>query len=143
MTTCIYLDQESKETLKKIKENEPDFNLSNYVKLCISNYNYKGEDIEKLQKRLLDIKTRRDYLNNEAIFIEDKIKLAIDVKNNNLQSQKELDDYKEYIKIKEDWLLNMTDEQEKEYRKGLKDGLWKSYSQYYDSQYKGKEVNKP
>jgi hypothetical protein len=129
--TQIYLDDETKFILNRIKHDDDKFNLSNFVQTAISNHVGLGtEDINKLYKKIADNRTRMDFLANENVFLENKIN-EINHKQKSKEERK-AEEEREFRVIEKasEFIKTMTKEQHKEFIEGYP-SKWKTKVDYY------------
>ena len=131
MAKTIYLSDDTIELLKKIKKEKQDFNLSNFVQAALFNSVGLGsEDVNKLYKKIADNKTQIEYLQNENIFHENRIKeIENKVRASEYEKLKEAN-YQQELKQLEDIIFNMSPEMLEEYKQGVKDNKWTSRVAY-------------
>jgi hypothetical protein len=138
--THVYLDDETKFILNRIKNEDDKFNLSNFVQAAISNYVGLGtDDINKLYKKIADNRTKMEFLANENIFLENKIN---EINKKIEVSGKELEEEisrSKFLANAENFIREMNNhpEQVKEFKEGYPI-KWKNRAEYY--QFKLKEV---
>lgn len=140
--TNIYLNDETKDLLKKIRKLEPNFNLSNFIQTAISNYTGEGiESIDKLNKMIGDNKVKIDFINNEIAYLENKM-ISIKEKQSvmDIERRREIEATKRQAKLSE--IMKSIDTRDKngEYRLGLKEGKWNSITEYGEYKLKEKEM---
>lgn len=114
----IYLDDKTKDILRKIKKEKPNFNLSQYIQIQLHNHiGESAEDIDLIYARIADIKIKIDYLNNEIIMNENKI---LKIKETEKYKEKEKIDYQRRLNFESEYLefhRNLSDEIKAELRK--------------------------
>lgn len=76
MAGGIYFKEETREVIKRIKEREPDFNVSGFLKKSLMNYNGEGEDISVLKENMLEweeeIKVLQQKIKKSKLLVEEK-----------------------------------------------------------------------
>jgi len=128
----LYLNQESTDILRKLKKEEENFNLSNFLQQALYNHTGKGlKELNDIYKKIADRKLKIDYLNNEVIFLENRVN-EINKELEHLENIKKEEDHHtiELNEINE--FLNNTDttSTDSEYRLGLITQEWKGLVDY-------------
>ena len=143
-STCIYLDDETQETLKKLKREQPDFNLSGYVKTCVSENHgnqLKEEGIlEHIKKSTFQENQAREAREHwEGTLTQLKEKQLLEASRDTKEQAR-----KQNLAKIEDYLKDLGDNDEKMelFKKGRKEGLWSGVTEFAKCQIKDSDSTK-
>ena len=108
MATTIYLDEESRNLLKKHKENNPDFNLSAFIQRKIKEDSMEGDniDISKVDYEISQCELEIEKIERKILYLKERKRAVIETRERQEKENEErIQDYAEslfkYCKIKE------------------------------------------
>lgn len=139
VTRTILLDNEAELTLKKLKENIPEFNFSNFVRLALIEKSQSRTDLDEptLLKNLNDCKIKVQQANEDVYYWEQRLKdYEVQKEVRRLQEEQEKREKEERIKKQQQVKINimkifkdeigreMTEFEYEEYTKLEKGNIW-------------------
>lgn len=131
MTKTFYCDKETHILIEEARKNNPEFNLSNFIKKCLKDVSGESKkmDIDYIQSNINKFKLDKEKIQEDIDYWESqKVKYYQDKEQEELKKREQEEQLTLTHQI-DKFLDNKTEEQELEYRKGL-GTYWKSYYQY-------------
>lgn len=131
MTKTFYCDKETFELIDEARKLNPHFNLSLFVKNSLKNIagQEKRLDIDFINLNSSRLSKELERIQEEiAYWKSQEVKYYKILQEEKQRTQEELE-YVAFSNRVQEFLKNLNEEQEKEYREGL-NTKWKSYYQY-------------
>lgn len=138
--TTIYADDQTNEIVKRIKLENPNFNLSAYVKECLVNWTGEYFEDESTLKQLREAREKCESLQKKYDEIKrkkeakEKIEKEMLIKEEAMKEQTIL-----YQKVV-DYFDRMPDQEKDIYKQGIRDKKWDGSLEYYNKMVKEEEI---
>lgn len=142
----IYLNEFEEGILKRIKETNPNFNLSGYIQECLSKFGGEKMDESDILKKISDANIAMINLSAEKVYWEKKHEEFLVQKALREKEEKEKEaerlreiDYKEHMQKVDEYLKDLNaDNPDKleEYKQGVKEGKWRNTTEYAEKMMK-------